>query len=129
MNAGVDNRDDIFHSISKDPAKPPRKPNLLTFEVNLLGPYYGVKLAAHYMSLNPDPTPQGGKIVITASAGAFFVNPYTPQYSSSQYGVLGLTRALAPVGEKVNIRINVSEVLYPSHGFRGGIDGNSGAHS
>lgn len=49
LNAGTDDRDDIFDSISKDPAKPPKKPNMLTFEVNLYAPYYGLKLAAHYM--------------------------------------------------------------------------------
>lgn len=49
LNAGIDDRDDIFSTISKDPARPPRKPNMLTFEVNLFAPYYGLKLAAHYM--------------------------------------------------------------------------------
>lgn len=106
LNAGIDDRDDIFNSISQDPALPPRKPNMLTFEVNLLAPYYGLKLAAHYMSLNPEPVPQGGKIVITASAAAFYSHPVVPQYSSTKYGALGLTRAVAPVAGKVNIRVN-----------------------
>jgi 15-hydroxyprostaglandin dehydrogenase (NAD) len=43
-----------------------------TFEVNLYGPYYGVKLAAHYMALNKSlhggANGKGGRIVITASA-------------------------------------------------------------
>lgn len=49
FNAGIDDRDDIFQTISDDVEKPPRKPNMLTFDVNLLAPYYGLKLAAHYM--------------------------------------------------------------------------------
>lgn len=106
LNAGIDDRDDIFSSISRDPAKPPRKPNMLTFEVNLLGPYYGLKLAAHYMSLNPKPVPQGGKIVITASAASFYSHPLVPQYSATKYGILGLVRSAAPVAKEVGIRIN-----------------------
>lgn len=30
LNAGIDDRDDIFKSISRDPSKPPRKPNMKT---------------------------------------------------------------------------------------------------
>lgn len=106
LNAGIDDRDDIFGSISRDPAKPPRKPNMLTFEVNLLGPYYGLKLAAHYMSLNPEPVAQGGKIVITASAASFYSHPLVPQYTATKYGVLGLVRSAAPVAAQVGIRVN-----------------------
>lgn len=106
LNAGIDDRDDIFASISRDPAKPPRKPNMLTFEVNLLGPYYGLKLAAHYMSLNPEPVPQGGKIVVTASAASFYCNPLVPQYTATKYGALGLVRAVAPGAARVGIRVN-----------------------
>lgn len=106
LNAGIDDRDDIFKSISKDPTTLPRKPNMSTFEVNLYGPYYGLKLAAHYMSHNPGPAVQGGKIVITASAAALYAHPAIPQYSSSKYGALGLTRSIAPVAEQVNVRVN-----------------------
>lgn len=105
LNAGIDDRDDIFNSI--DPAKAPRKPNMRTFEVNLFAPYYGLKLAAHYMSLNPAPVTQGGKIVITASAAAFYAHPVVPQYSSTKYGALGLTRSVAPTAAaNANIRVN-----------------------
>lgn len=106
LNAGTDDRDDIFETISRDPAKPPRKPNMLTFEVNLFGPYYGLKLAAHYMSLNPEPVPQGGKIVVTASAAAFYSHGLVPQYTATKYGALGLVRSAAKVSTKVGIRVN-----------------------
>lgn len=106
LNAGIDDRDDIFASISRDPAKPPRKPNMLTFEVNLLGPYYGLKLAAHYMSLNPEPVPQGGKVVVTGSAASLYSHPLVPQYTATKYGVLGLVRSAAHVAERVGIRVN-----------------------
>lgn len=59
LNAGIDDRDDIFASISGDAVRTPRRPNMLTFAVNLHGPYYGLKLAAHYMSLDHT-GPHGG---------------------------------------------------------------------
>lgn len=45
-----------------------------TLEVDLFGPYYGVKLAAHYMSLDSQAAGKpkaGGKIVVTASVCLF----------------------------------------------------------
>ncbi|KAI7779767.1 hypothetical protein LA080_000364 [Diaporthe eres] len=112
LNAGIDDRDDIFASISGDAARPPRRPNMLTFAVNLYGPYYGLKLAAHYMSL---PAAQadnntgtgGGKVVITSSVAGFRAHPPNPQYSSSKYGLLGLSRAVAPAAAaRAGIRVN-----------------------
>lgn len=111
LNAGIDDRDDIFSSTSGDPARPPRRPNMLTFAVNLYGPYYGLKLAAHYMSLladkNGTATPRGGKIIITSSVAGFRAHPPNPQYSSSKYALLGLTRAVAPsAAARASIRVN-----------------------
>ena len=75
LNAGIDDRDDIFNSISADPSKPPREPNMLTIDVCFTAIYYGVKLGAHYLSLNSKaagkPRP-GGKIVVTASAAGIY---------------------------------------------------------
>lgn len=107
LNAGIDDRDDIFATISRDPAKPPRKPSMLTFEVNLNHPYYGLKLAAHYMSLPGAGHPPGGKVVVTASACSFYEQPVVPQYTASKFGVLGLVRAIAPVAAaRAGIRVN-----------------------
>lgn len=104
LNAGIDDRDDIFASLSLDPFKPPRKPNMLTFDVNLFAPYYGVKLAAHYMSLNtPHP---GGKIVITASSAGLYSLAPIPQYTASKHALVGLTRSLAPVARAAGITVN-----------------------
>ncbi|OQU99163.1 hypothetical protein CLAIMM_04835 [Cladophialophora immunda] len=51
LNAGIDDRDDIFNTLSYDLHKPPKKPNTDTFSVNITGTYYGIKLAAHYMTI------------------------------------------------------------------------------
>jgi len=77
---------------------------MLTFEVDLFAPYYGLKLAAHYMSLN-EPV-KGGKVVIMASSAGLYALPIIPQYTAAKHGLVGLTRSLAPVAEVVGIRVN-----------------------
>jgi len=37
LNAGVDNRDNIFDTLSNDVDSPPSKPNTLTYDVNVTG--------------------------------------------------------------------------------------------
>jgi 15-hydroxyprostaglandin dehydrogenase (NAD) len=101
LNAGIDDRDDIFASI--DPSDPPSKPDMSTFEVDLFGVYYGIKLYAHYAARNPTP---GGKIIITSSAAGFYPNPAIPQYAAAKHAVIGLVRSLAPHTERHNITIN-----------------------
>lgn len=108
LNAGMDDRDDIFNSISSDSTKPPRQPNMKLFDVNLYGTYYGCKLAAHYMSLDSSAAGKakcGGKIVITASAAGIYPLPSVPQYAASKHALVGLVRSLAPAASVVNIRI------------------------
>lgn len=39
LNAGIDDRDDIFNTLSRDVDKPPRRPNTITFDVNVTGTY------------------------------------------------------------------------------------------
>jgi 15-hydroxyprostaglandin dehydrogenase (NAD) len=106
LNAGIDDRDDIFASLSEDT---PRQPNLATFDINLKGTYYGVKLASHYMSLDSTAVgkvKKGGKIVITASAAGIYALPVVPQYTASKYALIGLVRSLGPVAQAVDITVN-----------------------
>jgi 15-hydroxyprostaglandin dehydrogenase (NAD) len=108
-NAGIDDRDDIFHSLSLDPTKPPKQPNMLCFNVNLAGQYYGIKLAAHYMTLpstGAGKTKPGGKIVVTSSAAGIYPSPFAPQYAASKQALVGLVRSLAPLSTEHNITIN-----------------------
>jgi hypothetical protein len=80
-----------------------------TVDVDMIGPYYGCKLAAHYMSLDSTaagkPKP-GGKIVITASAAGIYIAPFVPQYAMAKTGLIGLVRALAPNARQENITVN-----------------------
>ncbi|KIW17996.1 hypothetical protein PV08_02282 [Exophiala spinifera] len=101
LNAGIDDRDDIFGTI--DPSTAPTKPDMSTFDVNLSAVYFGIKLFAHYAAQNPVP---GGKIVATSSAAGLYPNPGIPQYTAAKHGVIGLVRSLAPAAACHNITIN-----------------------
>ncbi|EXJ75332.1 uncharacterized protein A1O5_02028 [Cladophialophora psammophila CBS 110553] len=111
LNAGIDDRDDIFNTLSYDMHKPPKKPNTDTFSVNITGTYYGIKLAAHYMTVlsgaagKPKP---GGKIVVTGSGAGLFPSPAIPQYTASKHALIGLVRALgkSEAAVEANVRIN-----------------------
>jgi NAD(P)-dependent dehydrogenase (short-subunit alcohol dehydrogenase family) len=130
LNAGIDDRDDIFNTLSHDVAKPPRRPNTKTFSVNITGTYvqpfncfnsvtltwrssyYGVKLASHYMTIPPTAgsgkTKPGGKIVVTASGLGLFAAPGIPMYSASKHGLVGLVRALGRnrAATAAHVRVN-----------------------
>lgn len=109
LNAGIPDRDDIFNSISGDPSKPPTEPNMKTVDVNFTGQYHGVKLAAHYMSLDSTAAGKkrtGGRIAITASGSGIFPIAAIPIYSATKHALVGLVRSLAPVSQEKNIRIN-----------------------
>ncbi|KAI5211822.1 hypothetical protein AUEXF2481DRAFT_26747 [Aureobasidium subglaciale EXF-2481] len=120
LNAGIDDRDDIFNSTSNDLNTPPTKPNMKTFEVNLYGPYYGVKLAAHYMALNKPFSGKGdgkgGRIIITASDAGLWALSAIPQYTATKHAIVGLVRALAPSATEAGVSINaVAPALTPSN--------------
>ncbi|OAL38896.1 hypothetical protein AYO20_01647 [Fonsecaea nubica] len=100
LNAGVDHGDDVFGNLSGDVDRPPSRPDTRPFEVNVTGTFYGIKLAAHYMtvpSTHSDKPKPGGKIIITASGGGIFPIPILPQYTASKHALVGLVRALARI--------------------------------
>lgn len=107
LNAGIDDRDSIFPALAPSPtpatAPPPTEPDTTTFAVNLLGVYAGVKLFAHYASIQTTTTTAGGSrprptptIVVTASAAGLYSLPAVPQYTATKHALVGLVRALAP---------------------------------
>ncbi|KAJ9610297.1 hypothetical protein H2200_005074 [Cladophialophora chaetospira] len=111
LNAGIDDRDDIFNSLSYDVDKPPKQPNTRTFSVNLTGTYYGIKLAAHYMTIpskHGGKAKLGGKIIVTSSGTGLFPTPGIPQYSATKHALVGLVRALgrSKAALEANVRIN-----------------------
>lgn len=77
-------------------------PKLNTINVNLLGCMYTVKLGIYYIKKNPN----GGSIVMTASASSFARFPAT-DYTTAKHAVLGLLRSLhANLSPQIPIRIN-----------------------
>ncbi|OAL40402.1 hypothetical protein AYO20_00138 [Fonsecaea nubica] len=111
LNAGIDDRDDIFNTLSYDMHKPPKKPNTDPFSVNVTGTYYGIKLAAHYMTvLNgaAGKSRPGGKIVVTGSGAGLVPSASNPQYTASKHALIGLVRALgkSDAALAANVRIN-----------------------
>ncbi|KPI40408.1 15-hydroxyprostaglandin dehydrogenase [NAD(+)] [Cyphellophora attinorum] len=85
------------------PLQPSPEARHVTFDVDLFGVYYGIKLYAHYAARNPTP---GGKIIITSSAAGFYPNPAIPQYAAAKHALIGLVRSLAPHSARHNITIN-----------------------
>ncbi|KAH9870926.1 hypothetical protein J1614_006498 [Plenodomus biglobosus] len=66
-------------------------PSLATYNVNIVGVTYTMKLGLYYLKRNP----RGGSLVLTASASSFSKFP-TTDYTASKHAVLGLLRGLHP---------------------------------
>jgi 3alpha(or 20beta)-hydroxysteroid dehydrogenase len=68
-------------------------------DVNLVGPFLGIQAVVPHM-------PKGGSIINVASLNGLGAQPRTAAYTSSKFGVRGLTRAsaldLGPLGIRVN---------------------------
>ncbi len=54
LNAGIDDRDDIFHTLSHDVDKPPRRPNTKTFDVNITGTYVRTRNIPRHVTQSDD---------------------------------------------------------------------------
>jgi 3alpha(or 20beta)-hydroxysteroid dehydrogenase len=68
-------------------------------DVNLIGPFLGIQAVLPHMG-------RGGSIINVSSLNGLAASPETPAYTSSKFGLRGLTRAtaldLAPRGIRVN---------------------------
>lgn len=72
-------------------------------EVNLHGTFYCLRAAARHMRRNQ---PSSGAIVTISSVGALAPFPLPAPYPAAKAGVLGMTRAVAALLAKENIRVN-----------------------
>ncbi|MET4639261.1 SDR family NAD(P)-dependent oxidoreductase [Mycetocola sp. 2940] len=75
----------------------------LVIRVNLTGTFYCVRAA---IPLLRKAGPRGGAIVTISSVGALAPYPLAAAYPASKAGVLGMTRAIAALLGKENIRVN-----------------------
>lgn len=83
-NAGIDDKDSLYRETSEEREGGPQKPNLVTLNVDLIGPIYGLKLAAYYMRRNKS---KGGCVVMTSSMMGLYPFPLNPQYCAAKHGV------------------------------------------
>lgn len=70
-------------------------------DVNLLGVFLCSYTLAPIMARTG-----GGSIVSVSSFGGIMAVPYSPVYSATKAGVLGMTRSLAPSFEPIRVRVN-----------------------
>ncbi len=75
----------------------------LVLRVNLTGTFYCVRAA---LPLIRAVGPRGGAIVTISSVGALAPYPLPAAYPASKAGVLGLTRSIAALVGRENIRVN-----------------------
>ncbi|KAI5776936.1 hypothetical protein EDC01DRAFT_791796 [Geopyxis carbonaria] len=109
-NAGIDDKDSLYGpTASADAPDTPLKPNLITLDVDLVAPIYGLRLATHYMRHNPAPL-RGGCVVFTASDAGLYALEGVPQYTAAKHALVGLTRAAGGMLMR-NDGISVNAVL------------------
>jgi NAD(P)-dependent dehydrogenase (short-subunit alcohol dehydrogenase family) len=70
-------------------------------DVNLLGVFMCSYTLAPIMGRTG-----GGSIVSVSSFGGIMAVPYSPVYSATKAGVLGMTRSMAPSFEPIGVRVN-----------------------
>jgi 15-hydroxyprostaglandin dehydrogenase (NAD) len=92
LNAGIDDKDDLYGPTADDNGDPV-KPGLKTIDVNLIGVFYGIRLAIHYFRKHGG---RGGKIVMTSSDAGLYPLEGVPQYVACKHGV----RSPSPVLRK-----------------------------
>jgi NAD(P)-dependent dehydrogenase (short-subunit alcohol dehydrogenase family) len=83
-NAGIDDKDSLYRETLEERERGPQKPNLVTLDVDLKGPIYGLKLAAYYMRRNKN---KGGCVVMTSSMMGLYPFALNPQYCAAKHGV------------------------------------------
>ena len=116
-NAGVTAMDAFETPQGLDKDAPP-KPNLKTFEVNLVGVLYTAHLALFWLPRNPgsrparterepEHTPRDRHLLLMGSMASLAPIPTQPLYGVSKHGVCGLFRTLRSTAWVHGIRVNM----------------------
>lgn len=116
-NAGISGERDFDRPVGLDAAEPP-KPNLIHFDVNLVGVLYTTHLALFWLPRNPgswpstatsDPasTPRDRHLLLMGSMASLSPIPTQILYAVSKHGVLGLFRTLRSTAFVQGIRVNM----------------------
>ncbi|GAA6061058.1 hypothetical protein JCM10212_000101 [Sporobolomyces blumeae] len=93
----------------------PKKPSMLTLDVNTTGAIYTVKLG--FFHLNQNPSNSGKSIVILGSMASFFGIPGAPLYSASKHAMLGFVRSLYHDAVANGINLNLINPFFCKTGI------------
>lgn len=84
-----------------------RKPNTLTFEVNIVGVWYTTYLALYHLPLNPRPNADRC-ILLVGSLASFMCFTGQSAYAASKHAIMGLFRTLRGTASlQHNVRVNM----------------------
>lgn len=117
-NAGTTDINSTFERPDGLDADVPCKPNLLAFDVNLLGVLYTTHLAIFYLprnacrdtvssSLDPEAQRRDRHLLLIGSMASFTPIPGGALYTVTKHGVLGLFRSLRSTAFFNGIRVNM----------------------
>ncbi|KAF3018813.1 hypothetical protein E8E14_004095 [Neopestalotiopsis sp. 37M] len=108
-NAGIAPKDDVFSFDGPD--GPPKKPNLGTIDVNLVGGLYTVKLSMHYFikqnGVEANSAQDDTCLVLIGSGAAFLDIPRGPQYPATKWALRGVMHSLRRTAHHYGSRVNL----------------------
>ncbi|GFF28859.1 5'-hydroxyaverantin dehydrogenase [Aspergillus lentulus] len=113
-NAGIHRPDEVFEQ--PHPDQEPVEPDLTIIDINIKGPLYTAKLAAHYFirqnGSTPTPDQEDTCLILIGSGAAFLDCPRGPQYSASKWAMRGIMHSLRRTTYYYGSRVNVISPWY-----------------
>ncbi|KAF4155438.1 hypothetical protein CNMCM8927_002049 [Aspergillus lentulus] len=113
-NAGIHRPDEVFEQ--PHPDQEPAEPDLTIVDINIKGPLYTAKLAAHYFirqnGSTPTPDQEDTCLILIGSGAAFLDCPRGPQYSASKWAMRGIMHSLRRTTYYYGSRVNVISPWY-----------------
>ncbi|GIJ85027.1 hypothetical protein Asppvi_003882 [Aspergillus pseudoviridinutans] len=113
-NAGIHRPDEVFEQ--PHPDHEPSEPDLTIIDINIKGPLYTAKLAAHYFIRQNGSSPtldqEDTCLILIGSGAAFLDCPRGPQYSASKWAMRGIMHSLRRTTYYYGSRVNVISPWY-----------------
>ncbi|KAJ5090277.1 adam [Penicillium argentinense] len=113
-NAGIHRKDEVFSYVGD--GNEPKKPDLTTIDVNLIGTLYTSKLASHYFikqnGQKPSPSQEDTCLILIGSGAAFLDCPRAPQYCATKWAMRGIMHSLRGTTFYYRSRVNIISPWY-----------------